>query len=560
MAAKTQPSVLVFELADVADGEFRATKAKVSERVRARPFYLFDGAYQTLYEQKVEKSPDLPADTKLPAAEDKRGYAFLNAVINGDFATDGRSLKLLRVRRDGRLNCYMGWHNTAGVADLRRAFSSAGFQVLAMADLFSEAASRQKRDKSAGSRSNVTNQTSSSALPARRFEFKKGSSSKFWSIERRARRVTVRFGRIGSTGQENTKAFSNDQKAADEERKLIAEKLGKGYREVSAPERTPPPSTAKEATRTTAAWSAEVQRELTRLGITTHPFEQKAVAAMLETKQRVPRAIAAFAAGVERPHVRFGVSARPFGWLSFLRPQMYELEIAGEPRQLVSFAYEDSRSHLCFDARDTAKDPSIWRLQLATRVEEDTHAALAHDRLSQLLATLCNGSRASGATMPPWSKAVTRELRRLDAVILPFDRKAPRPLGIGNSFWDAKRKVHWDDVDPRGQVTAVPPAIFAFFESVDFRTRKLVLHKGKDGTEELKIQTSNEHCDVTLKGRRHLLVGFASDDSDYNYCLDFCDTDPDPAVWRQDHESCYEAYPEFEKLSGFLAAITPAEE
>ena len=161
--------------------------------------------------------------------------------------------------------------------------------------------------------------------------------------------------------------------------------------------------------------------------------------------------------------------------------------------------------------------------------------------------------------MPPWSKAVTRELQRLDAVIVPFDLKAPRPLGIGNSFWDAERHQHWDDADPRGQVTEVPPAIFAFFQNVDFRRKTIVLHKGKDGTEALTFQTSNEHCDVTLEGRRHLLVDFASDDCYFSYCLDFCDTAPDPRVWKQDHESCYDAFVAFEKLSEFLAAITPTQ-
>jgi predicted DNA-binding WGR domain protein len=69
-------------------------------------------------------------------------------------------------------------------------------------------------------------------MPARRFEFEEGSSSKFWAIERNARKVTVTFGRIGSTGQEKTKAFPTDAKATAEEEKLIAEKLRKGYSEV----------------------------------------------------------------------------------------------------------------------------------------------------------------------------------------------------------------------------------------------------------------------------------------------------------------------------------------
>jgi len=69
-------------------------------------------------------------------------------------------------------------------------------------------------------------------VPERHFEFEKGSSSKFWAIERRARTVTVTFGRIGSTGQKKAKSFPSDEKAVQEQKRLIAEKTRKGYREV----------------------------------------------------------------------------------------------------------------------------------------------------------------------------------------------------------------------------------------------------------------------------------------------------------------------------------------
>jgi predicted DNA-binding WGR domain protein len=70
-------------------------------------------------------------------------------------------------------------------------------------------------------------------VSARRFEFEDTTSSKFWAIERDAADVTVTFGRIGATGQRKTKSFPSEEKAAHEEEKLIAEKLGKGYREVT---------------------------------------------------------------------------------------------------------------------------------------------------------------------------------------------------------------------------------------------------------------------------------------------------------------------------------------
>lgn len=70
------------------------------------------------------------------------------------------------------------------------------------------------------------------APAARRFEFVEGSSSKFWEVAQAGKEVTVRYGRIGTAGQTNTKAFADAVTAAKHAEKLIAEKTGKGYREV----------------------------------------------------------------------------------------------------------------------------------------------------------------------------------------------------------------------------------------------------------------------------------------------------------------------------------------
>ena len=63
----------------------------------------------------------------------------------------------------------------------------------------------------------------------RRFEFVGGSSAKFWEISVNGNDVTVRYGRIGTSGQEQTKSFSDAEKAKKHAHKLIAEKTGKGY-------------------------------------------------------------------------------------------------------------------------------------------------------------------------------------------------------------------------------------------------------------------------------------------------------------------------------------------
>jgi DNA ligase-1 len=71
------------------------------------------------------------------------------------------------------------------------------------------------------------------AATKRRFEFVGSSSDKFWEIEVAGTDVTVRFGRCGTNGQTNANTFSDDSGAKKRADKLVEEKLGKGYVEVS---------------------------------------------------------------------------------------------------------------------------------------------------------------------------------------------------------------------------------------------------------------------------------------------------------------------------------------
>jgi predicted DNA-binding WGR domain protein len=67
----------------------------------------------------------------------------------------------------------------------------------------------------------------------RRFELIGGGSKKFWEVSQSEASITVRFGRIGTAGQEQTKTFPNDSTAEREMNRLIAEKVKKGYTERS---------------------------------------------------------------------------------------------------------------------------------------------------------------------------------------------------------------------------------------------------------------------------------------------------------------------------------------
>jgi len=83
----------------------------------------------------------------------------------------------------------------------------------------------------------------------RRFEVSEGSSNKFWEIEVDGSSHTVRYGKIGTDGQTNTKSFASAEAARKDHDKLIAQKTGKGYEEVDPNKSDAPALDAKDLKR-----------------------------------------------------------------------------------------------------------------------------------------------------------------------------------------------------------------------------------------------------------------------------------------------------------------------
>jgi len=65
--------------------------------------------------------------------------------------------------------------------------------------------------------------------PTRRFELDDGSTRKFWELTLSGASFTVRFGRLGTTGQTQLKGYGDEARARAEAEKLVAEKVHKGY-------------------------------------------------------------------------------------------------------------------------------------------------------------------------------------------------------------------------------------------------------------------------------------------------------------------------------------------
>jgi predicted DNA-binding WGR domain protein len=93
-------------------------------------------------------------------------------------------------------------------------------------------------------------------MNSREFSFGKGNARKFWNIELSENAVTVHFGRSGTSGRRQTREFASLQEAYAAYERMIAEKLGKGYRELPAKLKKPPAeSLARTRYRVGQSWS-----------------------------------------------------------------------------------------------------------------------------------------------------------------------------------------------------------------------------------------------------------------------------------------------------------------
>jgi predicted DNA-binding WGR domain protein len=63
----------------------------------------------------------------------------------------------------------------------------------------------------------------------RYFEFVGGTSAKFWEVSVSGCDVTARYGRLGTSGQIQTKTLDDAAAAQKHAEKLIGQKLEKGY-------------------------------------------------------------------------------------------------------------------------------------------------------------------------------------------------------------------------------------------------------------------------------------------------------------------------------------------
>jgi len=70
-------------------------------------------------------------------------------------------------------------------------------------------------------------------MATRKFHYKDAKSDKFWTITLTGNKYTIHFGKTGTKGQEQTKNFPSEELAKKAYEKIIREKTGKGYKEIT---------------------------------------------------------------------------------------------------------------------------------------------------------------------------------------------------------------------------------------------------------------------------------------------------------------------------------------
>jgi predicted DNA-binding WGR domain protein len=95
-----------------------------------------------------------------------------------------------------------------------------------------------------------------------RYEFVEGKSSKFWEIHLDGTTLDVRFGRIGTSGQSQTKTFATPDLARKEHDKLVAEKTKKGYALAAGDHAAPAPPASPPRGKTKAPSTASLRKDL----------------------------------------------------------------------------------------------------------------------------------------------------------------------------------------------------------------------------------------------------------------------------------------------------------
>ena len=196
-----------------------------------------------------------------------------------------------------------------------------------------------------------------------RLELSDGSSHKFWEGAASGTSLTVRFGRIGTDGQTQTKSFPDAKAAQAALDKLVAEKIRKGYaaKSKAGAAKGATPAAGKGARPAAAKGDGALAGVLSDLEAVTDPKKRRpATAANLAAIEKVigsvPADLRALYGFAGNPGAVFGDADGMLDWLDLTSAvtackenRKYET-----PESLFPIATDNAGNYACFD-RDTGR-------------------------------------------------------------------------------------------------------------------------------------------------------------------------------------------------------------
>lgn len=119
-----------------------------------------------------------------------------------------------------------------------------------------------------------------------RYELSDGSSNKFWEIALDGSSLTLRWGRVGTSGRTKSQSFASSAEAKAAYEKLVAEKVAKGYGELASGTEPKPKSKPTKAARARGGDGlSKMLGEIEALLTKKHPKYLAALGAPVSTRE-----------------------------------------------------------------------------------------------------------------------------------------------------------------------------------------------------------------------------------------------------------------------------------
>ncbi|RSZ45749.1 MULTISPECIES: DUF4132 domain-containing protein [unclassified Variovorax] len=286
----------------------------------------------------------------------------------------------------------------------------------------------------------------------RRFELIEGTASKFWEVEQADAELNIRWGRIGTAGQSQTKSFDDATKAATALTKLVTEKTGKGYSEVGVAAdaaigktEEKPKAEAKPKAEKAAATASSSPATPTAIAVT-----EEAAAPAESIDSQADRAFEAVRAQLEADELK------PTDALSVAAIKRQH----GVSEQGAALAFKRLKEQGLLSGWGTTATPAKRAKEIARQLAATTEGNAAPVALP---------STTDGADTPPWLAAgtpirFTPEMRRVAFA----SRRFPQPVesrGATAAWFLAQRKLE-ASIDIDGTDAALRPAAQRLLERV----------------------------------------------------------------------------------------------